>query len=95
MSELMMTEESPVKVIDEDLTKYHFKKPNFYCLRCGASDSIIKDDVKFFGERNNHRPRSKSPPLNEVEKTLHVSGSLYCPKCKHTYFVKIFDEGIK
>jgi transposase-like protein len=95
MNELMMTEESPVKVIDEDLTKYHFKKANFYCLRCGAFDIIIKDDVKFFGERNNHRSRSKSPPLNEVEKTLNVSGSLYCPKCKHTYFVKIFDEGIK
>jgi hypothetical protein len=25
MNELMMTEESPVKVIDEDLTKYHFQ----------------------------------------------------------------------
>ena len=48
MNELKMTEESPVKVIDDELTKYHFKKANFYCLRCGASDIVIKDNVKFF-----------------------------------------------
>jgi transposase-like protein len=90
-----MTEESPVKLIDEELTKYHFKKANFYCLRCGASDIVIKDNVKFFAEGNNHRPRSKRPPINEVDTTFSVTGSLYCPKCKHTYFVKIFDEEIK
>ena len=27
-----MTEESPVKVIDDELTKYHFKKANLNCL---------------------------------------------------------------
>jgi len=32
MNELKMTEESPVKVIDDELTKYHFKKANFNCL---------------------------------------------------------------
>ena len=79
-----MTEESPVRVIDEELTKYHFKKTNFYCLRCGASDIVIKDNIKFFAESNNHRPRSKKPPISEVDTTFNVTGSLYCPKCKHT-----------
>jgi|GEM_PF-1494991 len=32
MNELKMTEESPVKVIYDELTKYHFKKANFNCL---------------------------------------------------------------
>lgn len=86
---------SPLKVIEEELTKYHFKKANFYCLRCGASDVVIKDNVKFFAQYNNHRPRSKRSPVNEVETTFNVTASLYCIRCKHTYFVKIFDEGIK
>ena len=91
---------SPVKVIDEELTKYHFKKANFYCLRCGASSVVIKDNIKFFAERNNnynnnHLPRSKRPPVIQVDTTFIVTASLYCIRCKHTYFVKIFDEGIK
>jgi hypothetical protein len=90
-----MTAESPVRVIDEESTKKRFKKTNFYCLRCGTPDVVIKDNIKYFAERNNHRPRSKSASLNDVETTFFVTASLYCIRCKHTYFVKILDEGIK
>jgi hypothetical protein len=90
-----MTAESPVRVIDEESTNKRFKKTNFYCLRCGTPDVVIKDNIKYFAERNNHRPRSKSASLNDVETTFFVTASLYCIRCKHTYFVKILDEGIK
>jgi transposase-like protein len=90
-----MTAESPVKVIDEETTKKRFKKTNFYCLRCGTSDIVKKDNIKFFAERNSHRPRIKSAFLNDVETTFFVTASLYCARCKHTYFLKILDEGIK
>jgi hypothetical protein len=90
-----MTAESPVRVIDEESTKKRFKKTNFYCLRCGTPDVVIKDNIKYFAERNNHRPRSKSASLNDVETKFLVTASLYCIRCKHTYFVKILDEGIK
>jgi len=90
-----MIAEYPVKAIDEETTKKHFKQTNFYCLRCGAPDVVKKDNIKFFAERNNHRPRSKSASLNDVETTFFVTASLYCIRCKHTYFVKILDEGIK
>ena len=90
-----MTAEYPLKVIDEATTKKHFKKTNFYCVRCGSNNVVIKDNIKYFAKRNNHRPRSKSPPLNDLETTFFVTASLYCVRCKHTYFVKILDEGIK
>ncbi len=90
-----MTAESPVNVIDEETTKKRFKKTNFYCLRCGTPDIVKKDNIKFFPERKNFHPRSKSPPLNDVEITFFVTASLYCVRCKHTYFLKILDEGIK
>jgi transposase-like protein len=90
-----MTAESPVKVIDVETTKKRFKKTNFYCLRCGTADIVKKDNIKFFAERNNHRPRIKSASLNDVETTFFVTASLYCARCKHTYFLKILDEGIK
>jgi transposase-like protein len=90
-----MTAESPIRVIDEESTKKRFKKNNFYCLRCGAANVVKKDNIKFFAERNNHRPRSKSASVNDVETTFFVTASIYCVRCKHTYFVKILDEGIK
>jgi len=90
-----MTAESPVKVIDEETTKKRFKKTNFYCLRCGVRDIVKKDNIKFFAERKNSYPRSKSASLNDVETTFFVTASLYCVRCKYTYFLKILDEGIK
>ena len=90
-----MTAESPVKMIDEETTKKRFKKTNFYCLRCGSPDVVKKDNIKYFAERKNFHPRGKSPSLNDVETTFFVTASLYCIRCKHTYFVKILDEGIK
>jgi transposase-like protein len=90
-----MTAESPIKVIDEETTKKRFKKTNFYCLRCGSRDVVKKENIKYFVERKNFHPRGKSPSLNDVETTFFVTASLYCIRCKHTYFVKILDEGIK
>ena len=95
MNEWIMTAESPVKVIDEETTKKRFKKTNFYCLRCGAPDIIKKDNIKYFAERQNFHPWGKSASVKDVETTFFVTSSLYCVRCKHTYFVKILDEGIK
>jgi hypothetical protein len=71
------------------------KKTNFYCLRCGTCDIVKKDNIKFFAECENFHPRSKSASLNDVETTFFVTASLYCVRCKHTYFLKILDEGTK
>ena len=90
-----MKAEYPVKHIDEETTKKRFTQTNFFCLRCGASDIVKKDNIKFFAERINFHPRSKSTSANDVETTFFVTASLYCVRCKHTYFVKILDEGIK
>jgi hypothetical protein len=68
-----MTPEYPVRVIDEETTKKHFKKTNFYCLRCGSHNVVKKDNIKYFAERKNHRPPSKSPSLNDVEKSTSCS----------------------
>ena len=90
-----MTGESPVNMIDEETTKKRFKKANFYRLRCGAPDVVKKDNIKYIAERNNHHPWSKSASINDAETTFFVTASLYCVRCKHTYFVNILDEGIK
>jgi ribosomal protein S27AE len=91
MNEIMIAE-YPVKVIDEETT---FKKTNFYCLRCGTPDIVKKDNIKYFAERQNFHPRGKSAFVDDVETTFFVTASLYCARCKHTYFLKILDEVIK
>lgn len=90
-----MIAEYPVKAIDEESTKKRFKQTYFYCLRCGAPDIVKKDNIKFFAERKNYHPRRQSGSDNDVETTFFVTATLYCVRCKHTYFVKILDEGIK
>ena len=90
-----MIADYPVKAIDEDTTKKHFTQTKFYCLRCGSPDIVKKDNIKYFARSKDYHPRIQSAPTNDVETTFFVTGSLYCIKCKHTYFVKILDEGIK
>jgi hypothetical protein len=90
-----MIAEYPVKAISEEITKKRFTQTNFYCLRCGEYDIVKKDNIKFFAHRKNYHPRRQSPSANDVETTFFVTASLYCVRCKHTYFVKILDEGIK
>ena len=90
-----MIEEYPVKDIKEEIVNKHFKQTNFYCLRCGSPDIVKKNNIKFFAQRKNFHPRGRSVSNNDVETTFFVTASLYCVRCKHTYFVKILDEGIK
>jgi transposase-like protein len=90
-----MIAEYPVKEINEEITKKRFTQTKFYCLRCGAFDIIKKDNMKFFAERKNYHSRAQYEYANDVETTFFVTSSLYCTRCKHTYFVKILDEGIK
>jgi len=73
----------------------NFLKKQISIVFGGTSDIVKKDNIKYFAERQNFHPRGKSASLNDVETTFFVTASLYCVRCKHTYFLKILDEGIK
>ncbi|HKQ21780.1 MAG TPA: hypothetical protein VJS91_07055 [Nitrososphaeraceae archaeon] len=90
-----MNEKFPVKETDKNRIITYFKSNKFACIRCGSKKIKITS-----GEANNERININGLYVSsnsdiEVELSFHVTGLLFCNKCRHRFYVKIVDQGIK
>jgi transcription elongation factor Elf1 len=90
-----MNEKFPVKETDKNRIITYFKSNKFVCIRCGSKKIKITS-----GEPNNERININGLYVSsnsdiEVELSFHVTGLLFCNKCRHRFYVKIVDQGIK
>ena len=92
-----MNEKFPVIETDKNRIINDFKSNKFACIRCGSRKIKITTVESYNDGMNvNGRYASSNSDINvELTLTFHVTGLLFCEKCKHRFYVKILDQGIR
>jgi transcription elongation factor Elf1 len=90
-----VNEEFPIKEADKKRIIKDFKSNRFACIRCG-SRKIKITTVEPYNDRINVNGRYKASNSEiEIESKFNVTSLLFCEKCKHRFYMKILDQGIR
>ena len=91
----MLPDRFPIEENDYDRIVDDFKEIKFACIRCGSRDIEITGVEPYTDGINAHSRLESSDNGNDIELTFYITGFLYCRKCKHRFYLKILDQGIR
>jgi transcription elongation factor Elf1 len=85
----------PIEENDYDRIIGDFKEIKFACIRCGSRDMEITGVEPYADGINAHSRPESSDHGNDIELTFYITGILFCRNCKHRFYLKILDQGIR
>lgn len=89
-----MNEKSPINENNFERINKDFRSIKFACVSCGSREiEIISVEPHVNGKVQGLH--ESSSPDNDIELTFYVTGLLFCINCKHRFYVKILDQGIR
>ena len=90
-----MRDRFPIKENNKARIIKDFKSIKFACIRCGSLDIETTAVEPYDDGINVHSPYDSSKRDGDNEMTFYVTSLLFCMTCKHRFYVKILDQGIR